>query len=133
MVKTKHKVVLLSLSPTESAVYSDLSAEKNYGVKSDPRRALCTTFDREWGETLTEIREYWIDKKKSRISQKKKVIKDLQKSCSPQATEGMHANTRAALKRRIKRECDAQQSIIDSDELLLRQYKQIVSLKYLQI
>ena len=119
----------MSLSPIESAVYSDLSAEKSYGIKSDPRRALCTNFEREWGDTLTEVREYWIDKKKTRISEKKKVIKELRASIL-NAPEGMHANTRAAMKRRVNRECDAHQRIINSDTRLLQQYEEIVSLEF---
>lgn len=129
MVKTKRKLVLLSLSPTEQAVYDDLTAEKYYhSIKTDPRRLLCTKLEAEWGNTLSEVKAYWIDKKKSRIADKKALVKELEKGFNNEALKDMHHSTRRAIANRFEREKATVQRVIDSDEKLLKAYKAIVSL-----
>jgi hypothetical protein len=128
MVKTKHKLVLLSFSPTEQAVYDDFTAEKHYyATKTDPRRLLCTKLESEWGNTLSEIREHWMDKKKSRIAEKTVIVKELEKGFNNEALKDMHHSTRRAITNRFERERANVQKIIDSDKVLLKAYKAIVS------
>ncbi len=128
MVKTKRQVILLSLSPTEQAIYNDLGTEKyRYNPKADPRRLLCTKLDSAWGETLTEVREYWKDVKKTRIAEKKAIVKELEKGFNNKALEEMHHSTRRAISNRFERERATVQRIIDKDKALLKVYEAIVS------
>jgi SNF2 family DNA or RNA helicase len=134
MVKTKHKLVLLSFSPTEQAVYDDFTAEKHYyATKTDPRRLLCTKLESEWGNTLSEIREHWMDKKKSRIAEKTVIVKELEKGFNNEALKDMHHSTRRAITNRFERERANVQKIIDSDKVLLKAYKAIDPPKKLKV
>lgn len=94
MTDTKHECVLLDFTPIESAVYEDIEKfkpRKQIGLfgfnaaklkqkdQQDPLRELCCKLDSDWGESLTEIRSYFIQKKTKDIHADETVEKTLQK------------------------------------------------------
>lgn len=75
MTDTKYECVLLDFTPIESAIYEDMQTFKS----RRPRAKLCCKLDANWGENLTEIRQYFIQKKTTDINTDETVSHTLQK------------------------------------------------------